>query len=768
MSEPPRSLADDLRSRSDESLAGLLRRRPDLTTPLPSDLGQLAARSHTAGSTTRALDRLDAFSLQVLDVVAVLPEPVDADQVPAWLPGAEPRQVVDVVDDLWLLGLLWGDRRALRPTTTVRDVLGPTPAGLGPWRADLSSAAPTPTDTELDALLASAPDGALAALDQLVWGPPQGTVARADRIVSAAEASTPVDWLLATGLLVATDGRTVVLPREVGLHLRGGRVHREVVPAPPAPQSTRVDPVAVDRAAAGSAFELVRRVENLAEAWSVDPPPLLRSGGLGVRDLRTAAAALDVTEGEAALLVELSHQIGLLAAGDDDTWQPTPEYDVWRTQPPARRWLDLVAAWLDTTRVVGLVGSKDAKGGRVNALGPELDRAVAPEVRRAVLADLGHQEPGTAVSETSLSERQAWRRPRRGTRLRSDLVGWALREGSQLGMVALGAVPTAARHLLGSDEDAALDALAGLLPTPVRHVVLQADLTAVAPGPLDTDVAREFSLMSDVESGGGATVFRFSERSVRRALDAGRSGADVMAFLAAHSRTPVPQPLHYLVEDVSRRHGRLRVGPASSYLRCDDPAVLDEVMADRRTSGLRLRRLAPTVVAAGAPAETVLDQVRRIGLFPAAETAEGAVLVRRPDARRTALRRRPERLVAEPPVPAEAVLVAAVRALRSAELGGARGAEVVGPAAAGDVPRTAVGETLDLLGRAVARGGPVLLGYVGTDGLTAERVVDPVEVRGGLLTAYDHRTEQVRTFSLHRIAGVALLDPAPTDSSQPS
>ena len=224
MAESPRSLADDLRSRSDESLAELLRRRPDLTTPLPSDLGQLAARSHTAGSTTRALDRLDAFVLQVLDVLVVLPEPVAADEVSPWLPGADPRQVSDAVDDLWLLGLAWGDRNGLRPTTTVREALGPTPAGLGPWRSDLVSAAPRPTPDELDGLLAAAPDGALAALERMVWGPPQGTVERADRVVSATEAATPVDWLLATGLLVATNARTVVLPRDVDLRIRG---HRE-------------------------------------------------------------------------------------------------------------------------------------------------------------------------------------------------------------------------------------------------------------------------------------------------------------------------------------------------------------------------------------------------------------------------------------------------------------------------------------------------------------------------------------------------------------
>ncbi|NEC50156.1 helicase-associated domain-containing protein, partial [Actinospica acidiphila] len=89
------------------------------------------------------------------------------------------------------------------------------------------------------------------------------------------------------------------------------------------------------------------------------------------------------------------------------------------------------------------------------------------------------------------------------------------------------------------------------------HVLLQADLTAVAPGPLERPLADMLGVLADVESKGGATVYRFTPASVRRALDAGRSAADLHAFLAAHSRTPVPQPLAYLVDDVARRHGHL-------------------------------------------------------------------------------------------------------------------------------------------------------------------------------------------------------------------
>ena len=60
-------------------------------------------------------------------------------------------------------------------------------------------------------------------------------------------------------------------------------------------------------------------------------------------------------------------------------------------------------------------------------------------------------------------------------------------------------------------------ALAGILPEPVGYVLLQGDMTAIAPGPLTAELDRELTLAAEVESTGGATVYRFCAGSVRRA-----------------------------------------------------------------------------------------------------------------------------------------------------------------------------------------------------------------------------------------------------------
>ena len=132
-------------------------------------------------------------------------------------------------------------------------------------------------------------------------------------------------------------------------------------------------------------------------------------------------------------------------------------------------------------------------------------------------------------------------------------------------------------------------------------MLLQADLTAIAPGPLEQELARKLALVADVESRGGATVYRFAASSVRRAFDAGWSAAEVHDFVASTSRTPVPQSLTYLVDDVSRRFGTLRAGHAESFLRSDDETALTELMHAPGADSLRLRRIAPTVVISDVP-----------------------------------------------------------------------------------------------------------------------------------------------------------------------
>ncbi|MFB7913899.1 helicase C-terminal domain-containing protein [Streptomyces sp. NPDC056061] len=826
MTTPPRTLAEALRARDDESLAALLHARPDLLTPVPNDITQLATRAGTRASVIRALEHLDRFALQTAEALAVAPDPAPYETLLGLLTGdghddGAHRDDTDgaitdalpaALDTLREQALVWGEDDRLRLVRTARELLAPSPqrpspTGLGPTVAEATAgmspgrlqeiltAAGLPathdpvsavasltglfTDrTAMAELLDSAPAEALSVLDRLVWGPPYGEV--------TPNPAPPVRWLRDRGLLLPVSARTVVLPREAALHLRAGRAHRVPEPLPPVLDVlAERDPQAVDGAAAGQALLAVTTVEELLKGWNGGGPATLRAGGIGVRDLKRTAVALDVPEPVAAFWTELAHAAGLVASDGaaDERYAPTPAYDEWAELPAEERWASLATAWLAATRTSGLVGGQDAKGRVMSVLGPGLDRSAAPEVRHRVLALLAALEPGTVPTPESLLARLRWERPLRSASaaapgadasgpyasagdtadLRSRIALWTLSESELLGITGRGALAAHTRALLDSGPAEAAARLAPLIPEPLDHVLLQADLTAVAPGPLERPLAEMLSVLADIESKGGATVYRFTPGSVRRALDAGQSAADLHAFLAAHSRTPVPQPLSYLIDDVARRHGHLRIGAASSYVRCDDEAVLNEILADRRAAGLRLRRLAPTVLAAQVDPASLLEGLREMGYAPAAESAEGDVLITRAGAHRTPPRTPPAPVPEGPPVPDATLLGAAIRAIRAGDAAATVARKdpdhgsADSPAPPGALPRTSAAETLATVQAAAMTGTVLWIGYVNADGAASQHVIAPVKVEGGFVTAYDHTADGVRTYPLHRITGVAEL-----------
>ncbi|HZE65468.1 MAG TPA: helicase-associated domain-containing protein, partial [Sporichthyaceae bacterium] len=657
----PRTLADDLRQRSDAALEALFEARPDLLSPVPTDMTDLVARAATRLSVNRALDRLDRFTLQVLDALAHLPDPTDVDAMARLVPVDRPA-LSNAVSALRDLALAWGPDDSLRLVRAVREAVGPGPGRTGPPLATAAAGYPAarlqqllvdlglPTTVDppsalnrlldvlgnpdrLAALLADAPPAAIELLAKVDAGG-SGRVERADRAVRPADAATPLEWLLARGLLIAVDADTVVLPAEVAVARRGGALHPNPALHPPAAAPIRVGVNEADRIGAGQALTTVRLVEDLLAAWATDPPSVLRSGGgLGVRDTRRAETVLGLPAEHAALIVELTYVSGLVAADGEDpeSWVPTPAYDRWLALDTAPRWALLAEAWLATSRVSSFIGSKPDYGTNrdrpLSPLSADLDRAWAPTLRAGVITELAALPNGTATHLTDLWARLAWRAPRRTGASQELFVRATLAEAALLGLTGQGALTSYARRLAGEGSDAASDKLEKLLPTPLDHVLIQADLTAVAPGPLRRDLALELALAARVESTGAATVYRFSEASIRHALDVGRNAADLHELFARASRTPVPQPLTYLIDDVARRHGHLRVGAAGGYIRCDDEALIAELVADRRAAPLKLRRLAPTVLVAGVGPEAVLTKLRELGYAPTAESAAGTVVL---------------------------------------------------------------------------------------------------------------------------------------------
>jgi len=804
----PRTFTEAIRARDDDALLALLRARPDLATPSPSTLRSLAARASSRTALERALAHADARTLQALEAVVALSGdgpvtpadvrhavgadeaasgPTDATEAAA----ADPGSVVErVLADALAAALLWdaGDpgHPDLRPAPGLDDVLGPHPAGLGPVRPGPGPSPTTPGDGGEGPVLPDLPRGGREVLDALAWGPPIGLVP-----APGTPAREAVDALVDARLLLRTDARHVALTRDVGLALRGGRTHRSPELVPPRPDGRSIPQLLADGEAASAALDLVRRVDLLVAAWDDTAPPVLRSGGLGVRDLRRTAQALGGDEAHAAFVVELAAAAGVVADDGEapPSYRPTTVADAWEGMDDAERWALLAAAWAGSRRTPWLVGSRDEKGALRAPLSGDLHRGWVPRLRRQVLDVLATQ-PGTALDLDAVMTVLRWHAPR--TVPPEQAVAGLLAEAALLGATGAGALSGPGAVVRdGADRPALEAALRTALPPEVDEVLLQGDLTGIVPGRPSQALAVLLGRSADVESRGAATTVRFSPASITRALDHGTTADELLDALARRSRVPVPQPLEYLVRDTARRHESLRVGSAGSYVRAADPTVLAGLAADPRLAHLGLVRLAPTVLAASVPAAELHDALRTRGLLSAVEGPDGRVLsarLRRPprlDRGSRDARRGPS---AEPEPTSDDGRAALVARLRAADAGddtavdrlagsrrtepapasggnaagtngrGPRGVGAHGAGAGGRARTTEPGDALATLHDALRDGRLVWIEMVGASGTLERRALKPLRLDGGRLRALDPAREAELTVAVHRIAAVEPAD----------
>lgn len=746
----PRTLAEQLRGWPDDRLLALLRDRPDLATPAPLDSAHLASRVGTRASIARALDQLNRTEIAVLDAIA-LAGPLSNTKLAGILNAGE-GALASAVERLSALVLVWDSPGGLRALSEVGGLIAHSTgtSGLQAWSR-------TPRDqAELASVIEALTPHALTLLTHVVDGGGTAT-AGPEKRGNPRATDDPVQELIERGLLLPRAGGLHWVPGEVGLAVRRGKTTAESVDAPVSIAVTERDPGQVNHSAAGAAFDTVRRVEVLLDHWSTHPPVGLRSGGLAVRDLKAASRLIHADVSTTALLVEVASAAGLLALGMDQdgnaAWLPTDAYDAWTSRPTAQRWFHLVEAWLSSPRLASRVGTKDPHGKTWNALAPDLVAPLQVETRHETLTVLAETVPGAVLAAgtglSSLVRMLWWRRPRRPA-ARESMALWAVSEAGALGVLGQDGMSAAGRALVTGAAADVEAALTPLLPPLVDQVLVQADLTAVAPGPLDSATARTLHLLADIESRGGATVYRFSAGSLRRALDAGWAVAEVHDFLAAVSSTPIPQPLTYLVNDAARTFGNLRVGFAESFIRSDDETLLAELMHHPQAANWGLRKLAPTVIVSTIPVAVLLQRLRDSGTAPVVEAADGSVRVARRDLQRTRN-------------PRSAAIGPAQRATREA----ARMAQVATVIRAGDRAASlrpsgggsqGPSAALAALRAAAEDRRLVLIGYVDNDGATTERVVAPIRVDGGWLTAYDQRADGHRSFAVHRIVAVRSLE----------
>ncbi|HEV7167301.1 MAG TPA: helicase-associated domain-containing protein [Micrococcaceae bacterium] len=832
-----RALAVELAARSDDALRTLFDARPDLVSPPVPDFAALAARACARASVARALDKLDLPQTQVLEAVHLstnedLERTATAATLQPLIEGSSPDVLDGILDQLRALALLYrAEPEGYLPVSSLKDVIGVHPAGLGRSYVDLvrsqtsvgtrllqsvqalhrsdTGIAPAATPMEaalamgnwlaqagsLEQLLKSAPEHTAGILSRFSAGP-VGTLPKDRHGVGTGRATSPLDWLLARGLLVALDAEHVELPSDVALVLRGGVVIRGFATTAPVPELQTISEARRSNAALGSIAETLRLLTELLAQVRDHPLATLRAGGVGVREVRRLADSLRIGQERVGLLLELAALSGLLVL-DVDTSRWRPADNGWLQLPREEQWARIATSWLRSDRAPSLVGQatvhRPAAGGSgsaaaasrntgqpaaaqatatINALAAEVHRPDAPVLRQqtlAIMAELaagaaapaaeaaepaaGAAEPSQAVpvlDADAIQQRFAWRHPRLARRLRRLLPGF-LAEAELLGITGSGALTLVGAALAQGDTEQAVALLRESLPPALAHVLLQADLTAIAPGYLSPELSAELNLLAQPEGQGPATIYRFSATSIRRALDAGRDAEQILDFLARHSATETPQPLRYLVEDTASRHGRLRVGGVASYLQSDDDGMLAELLGTPSLAPLGLQALAPTVLVSRAGPRELALALRELGLAPALADADDAVVrVGRPS---------PIRPVSGWPAAGEAPATHTGQGAEeiTAQLATLRS----GPSSGIPSTEAAPQLGLEVLRKAIRLKSLVHISMVDGLGNQEQQILVPLSVSGGRVRVYDPRREMERVVSIHRVMDVELVEGGP-------
>src|SRR5690606_6107750 len=153
----------------------------------------LAGRAATAGSVARSCEQLIARQPATAEALRLL----DPGTKPVPKSAIDQLLGIDAADDLAALArLAMGSSSdgGINALPALRAPLGPFPAGLG-------RSLPTPADADVAAMLDELPDDEKNVLTKLATGAPIGRTRDASVDVDLESARTPVQRLLARGLL---------------------------------------------------------------------------------------------------------------------------------------------------------------------------------------------------------------------------------------------------------------------------------------------------------------------------------------------------------------------------------------------------------------------------------------------------------------------------------------------------------------------------------------------------------------------------------------
>ncbi len=659
------ALLDHLAAWSAGDLSHLMRARPDLLPASDRGLEAVAKKAGSALSLGRALVGADVGMLVVAEALVAKPPATVAD-IDGLLGTDDPIAVADAVERLRRIAVVVIEQGVVFPVGALGDLLH-RPLGLGPSFAELGDHLPLDTVDRLAGalraegserrsatiravghrlsdprvlaeLLEDAPPSSRQLLDQLIEKRSPAVPLPTGYPYRGLNTDDPLAWLIDNGLVAAVSESGAELPREVVIAAMGDGLAPTAALRPIDLQP--VDGLTEDLVigeAADRANLVLDGAETLLRLIAQGEVSVRKAGGVGPRELRRLAKLCGLEQIDIARLFELLSVARLITVSSAHLAGSELVGRWWAMSRP-RRYLALVRAWLASDRFLSR-GLLEDDGSKLVALGDAEPVAAVGAARAVTLRTICELPVGSAFAHDQLAASVVWRGPNlwgTGDPPAEVLVEWSVDEAELLGLVAGSAPAPVLRALMADDEAALVERAGEALAEDQDRFVLQNDLTAVAFGPLAPGISRSLGEMTE-RVGGVADArgigHRFTEASVRQAFDRGWTAQSINSFLTEHALAGIPQPLEYLIADVARRYGAIRVQPAQSVIITADDISAVELGSNRKAAALGLRLIAPTVMTSPLDPVTVTEALRALGLFPVLEGS--SVVIDKPRAGHT-------------------------------------------------------------------------------------------------------------------------------------
>lgn len=272
-------------------------------------------------------------------------------------------------------------------------------------------------------------------------------------------------------------------------------------------------------------------------------------GNVGLPDLKRLAGRLNKTVDYAREIFELA-RLAQVANLIEQRWQLGSSARMWIEATPIERWTHLAQAWR------AAIGDSAAV---------DLIAALGDNPKRSLNALLTELYP-LADSNTAAGIKRAVDR------------------GNLIGITDGGLLSSWAIDVLAGRISTCLQSIESRMPTSVDRLIVQADLSLVAPGPLTTATEIRIREFADCEHIGFASTYRVNALSITLGMEGGLKAADIRALLVTLSGKDLPQPVEYLLRESEERFGRLLVHSTSieehSVATSSDPILLKSILND--------------------------------------------------------------------------------------------------------------------------------------------------------------------------------------------